>query len=243
VLAPVALLVAAPYPGTASFATTVAAAARPYAIRSVRRERGGATTLELAADGHDGLPFGPGQFAWIKLAEAPYSLTEHPFSFASSAERPERPAFTIKALGDFTARVEELDPGTPVLLDGPHGSFHEARPDTGFALVAGGIGITPAMSLLRTLADRGDRRPVTLVYGSREWEGEGVHVLSRPPDGWDGERGRIDAQLLERVLPGDVAERNVLVCGPPDLTAAAKAALRGHGVPREQLHVEHFARV
>jgi predicted ferric reductase len=142
-----------------------AAGARPYAVREVRRERGGATTLELAADGHAGVPFGPGQFAWIKLAQAPYSLTEHPFSFASSAERPERPAFTIKSLGDFTERVAELEPGTPVLLDGPHGSFREALPDAGFVLVAGGIGITPAMSLLRTLADRGDRRPVTLVYG------------------------------------------------------------------------------
>jgi predicted ferric reductase len=123
-----------------------AAGARPYAVRAVRRERGDATTLELAADGHPGPPFGPGQFAWIKLAQAPYSLTEHPFSFASSAERPERPAFTIKALGDFTERVAELEPGTPVLLDGPHGSFHEALPDAGFALVVGGIGITPLLS-------------------------------------------------------------------------------------------------
>jgi predicted ferric reductase len=236
-----------------------AAGARPYAVRAVRRERGGATTLELAADGHPGVPFGPGQFAWIKLAHAPYSLTEHPFSFASSAERPERPAFTIKALGDFTERVAELEPGTPVLLDGPHGSFHEALPGAGFVLVVGGIGITPAMSLLRTLADRGDRRPVTLLYGSREWDDvtfrdelqalaqqldlDVVHVLSQPPEGWDGERGRIDAALLERVLPDDVAERNVLVCGPPEMTAAARAALRAQGVPRGQLHVEDFARV
>jgi NAD(P)H-flavin reductase len=70
-----------------------------------------------------------------------------------------------------------------------------------------------------------------------------VHVLSQPPEGWDGERGRIDAALLQRVLPTDVAERNVLVCGPPEMTAAARTALREQGVPRGRLHVEDFARV
>lgn len=66
-------------------------------------------------------------------------------------------------------------------------------------LIAGGVGITPMMSMIRTLADRGDRRPVVLIYGSRDWdtitfheELEAlkarldltiVHVLSAPPSG------------------------------------------------------------
>jgi predicted ferric reductase len=232
-----------------------AAAGRPYVLEGVHPERGDATTLQLRADGHDGLPFEPGQFAWLKLADAPYALTEHPFSLSSSAEHPERPAFTIKSLGDFTSEVRRLRRGARVLLDGPHGSFRPPLPDAGYVLVAGGIGITPAMSLVRTLADRGDQRPVTLVYASRDWDDatfrdeleglpvEVVHVLSRPQNGWPGERGRVDASLLERVLPPDAAERNVLVCGPPAMAEAAREALIDVGVPPKHVHVERFESV
>ena len=234
-----------------------AATARPYVLEEVRAERGDAVTLALRADGHDGLRFAPGQFAWLKLAHAPYALSEHPFSLSGSAEDPARPQVTVKALGDFTARARSLAPGTRVLLDGPHGSFRPPLPDAGYVCVCAGIGITPAMALLRTLADRGDRRPVTLVDGNRTPEDitfreeldalrdrldlDVVHVLSQPPGDWRGERGRIDARLLARVLPGDVAERNVLVCGSPAMAEDVAAALLGLGVPATHLHVERFA--
>ena len=57
-----------------------ASAGRPYVVEEVRAERGDATTLALRADGHPGLWFDPGQFAWLKMAQAPYALAEHPFS-------------------------------------------------------------------------------------------------------------------------------------------------------------------
>ena len=57
-----------------------------------------------------------------------------------------------------------------MLLDGPHGSF-SARPHADrIVLIAGGIGITPIISLLRSAADARDRRPFVLVYGSLRWE-------------------------------------------------------------------------
>lgn len=234
-----------------------AAARRPYRITEVRPERGGATTLALAADGHDGTPFAPGQFAWLKLAHAPYALSEHPFSYASSAESPGSPEFTIKPAGDFTAAVRELEPGTTVLLDGPHGSFVSSHPDGPYLLVAGGVGITPVMSILRTLADRDDGRHVTLVYGNRtaditfaddlaelerRLDLRVIHVLSEPPPDWQGERGRIDRPLLERALDRIDRPLNVFICGPPALVDAAEAALRGL-VPRADVHAERFTAV
>lgn len=232
-----------------------AAARRPYRVSEIRPERGGATTLVLVADGHEGTPFAPGQFAWLKLAHAPYALSEHPFSYASSAEHPARPHFTIKAAGDFTSAIRELEPGTPVLLDGPHGSFDPPHPDGGYLFIAGGIGITPILSFLRTFADRGDERPLSLVYASR---GEDitfreelddlekrlrlrvVHVLSDPPPDWRGERGRVDRPLLERALAGADRPLNLFVCGPPALVDAVLRALRGL-VPAEDVHAERFA--
>jgi 3-phenylpropionate/trans-cinnamate dioxygenase ferredoxin reductase subunit len=234
-----------------------AATGRPYVLDEVRAEHGHAVTLALRADGHDGLRFTPGQFVWLKLAHAPYALSEHPFSLSGAAGDPARPRVTVKALGDFTARARSLRVGTRVLLDGPHGAYRPALPDAGYVLVCAGIGITPAMSVLRTLAQDGDRRPVLLVDGNRTWEDvtfreeldelrgrlalDVVHVLSRPGDDWAGERGRVDERLLARVLPDDAAARNVLVCGSPAFADDVARALTALGVPPAHLHVERFA--
>jgi NAD(P)H-flavin reductase len=211
--------------------------ARPYRVRAVRHERGGATTLELEAEGHGGARFEPGQFARIRAAGAP----DRPLPFASSAEHPEAPALT------FDDDLPAVEPGARVLLDGPHGSSEAPLPDAGYVLVCEGIGIAPALSLLRTLADRGDRRPVRLIAANRRWDDVPYreqlatleralrlrvsHVLSEPPADWQGERGQVDAALLKRVLPTDAAERNVIVAGPPAMTAATRTALLALGIP------------
>jgi predicted ferric reductase len=223
-------------------------------------ERGGATTVALRADGHPGRRFWPGQFAWLKLADAPYALTEHPFSYASSGERPDRPEFTIKAYQGFSRRIpEQLGPGTRVLLDGPYGSYRLRADAERLVLIAGGIGITPIISLLRTAADVGDRRPFVLVYGSLHWEQvtfreqldqlqrrlnlRVIHVLTDPPSGWTGETGFIDDPLLARHLPRDLAAADVFVCGPPPMLGLAVGALQRLGVAPERVHTEQFVTV
>ena len=110
---------------TALFWTRVArpyaTAVRPYRVLRVRRERADAVTVELAPEGHDGLRFQPGQFARLRAAHCRYGLDDHPFSLSSSAQRPDRPSFTVKALGDFSASLAGLRACTEVLVDGPHG--------------------------------------------------------------------------------------------------------------------------
>lgn len=229
---------------------------RPYRVRAVRPEAGGATTLEVEATGRRGRPFRPGQFAWIKLRSSRFGLTEHPFSFASSASEPDRVSFTIKGVGDFTTAVRELEPGTTVMLDGPHGSYEPGHPGAGFLLIAAGIGITPIMSLLRTAADSGDTRPFTLVYGSRrlgditfreelEELAEHLdltvcHVLSQPPEGWDGEIGRVRDEVLQRVLEPLARPLNAFLCGPPAMVDDTVVALTRLGLSETELHAERF---
>ena len=230
---------------------------RPWKVVEVRPERGEACSLVLEADGHDGIAFAPGQFAWLKLGDSPFTLDEHPFSFSSAATRTRRIEFGVKALGDFTRALAELPAGTTAFLDGPHGAFSIDRyPAPGYVFVAGGIGITPILSCLRTLAERGDHRPVLLVNAQKSWDGatfrealpplearldlEVVHVLEHPSDSWTGERGFVTAALLDRCLPREQIVRDYLVCGPPPMMDAVHAALRARGVPEERIHLERF---
>jgi ferredoxin-NADP reductase len=124
-------------------------------------------------------------------------------------------------------------------------------------LIAGGSGITPAMSVLRTAAEQGDRRRLLLVYLTRAVEDaafaeelvelarrpevEVVHVPSRPPVGWSGPSGRVDARLLDSLLPPDRQRRSYFVCGPPAMTDAVLAALARLGVTRGSIRAERFA--
>lgn len=227
-----------------------------WRVAEVRQERGRTSTLVLEADNHPGMRFLPGQFAWVKLRGVPFTLEEHPFSFSSSAEEPRRVEFGIKALGDFSASIAGVRPGTPAYLDGPHGAFTIDRyPAPGYVLIAGGVGITPVISILKTMADRKDPRPLLLIYAQKRWEDvtyrEELEALKQrldltiayavadAPEGL-GVGGRIDQALLARVLPKELIARHYFLCGPPPMMEAVEAALGALDVPRARIQSERF---
>jgi predicted ferric reductase len=221
---------------------------RCYVVDEVTDEPGGVFTVQLRADGHAGVPFAPGQFAWLKDAGRPLGLVEHPFSFASSAHRADQPTFTVRPVGEFTGTTLRALPGRRVLLDGPHGGWHPKHPERGIVLLVAGIGITPAMSVLRTLDDERRSPPVTLVYASRDPESVvfaaelealaqrlPLHVVHLP--GRDQRtRRRLDASLLSDVLGPGGRRRDVLICGSPAFTASALRATEQFGVPSRYVH-------
>ncbi len=238
---------------------------KAWRVEDVIPERGNICTIvlkpsRLHARKFDGFPFEPGQFAWITVGKSPFAITRHPFSISSSAEKTERVALSIKAAGDFTRGIGHLKPGATAYLDGPHGAFTMDRHDgPGFVFIGAGVGITPLMSMLRTMADRSDPRPCYLFFGNREWEGvafreeieelkgrlnlEVVHVLSRPPEGWEGEEGRIEAAVLARHLPERYKRLQYFVCGPDSMMDTAEDALVHLGVPKSRVHSERFGMV
>jgi len=228
----------------------------PWRLERLDREPGQTTTLELSPP--DGVAFGfdPGQFAWFGFGRSPYSLTLHPFSFSSSAERAEV-EIAVKALGDFTSRIHELDPGTTVYVDGPHGVFSMDQDEgPGFGFIAGGVGIAGLISMLRTMADREDVRPAILFYANSDWDSVAfrdelerlkgrmdltvVHVLERPPEEWDGESGFVTAEILSRHLPSGFGRFQYFICGPGRMMDAVESALVELGVPGERVHTERF---
>jgi predicted ferric reductase len=230
---------------------------RGYRVAGVRPDRGRNFVLTVEPVGHAGLRFLPGQFAWLKLGRDPYTLEEHPFSFSSSAETRGEIEFGIKSLGDFTTRLRSVACGTPAYLDGPFGSFSiDLVPAAGYVLIAGGIGVTPMVCFLRTMADRGDVRPVLLIHAARRWEGMAfrdeleelrarlnlsvVPIVEEAPEEWPGERGRISPDFLARHLPEEKIRRACFVCGPNAMMDAVQDMLVRLGVPAQDIHSERF---
>ena len=231
---------------------------RPYRVADVRQEAPDAWTLTLEPEGHAGLRFSPGQFAWLTLRTSPFHAREHPFSFSSSAQPGAPLEFTIRELGDFTSTIGETKVGETAYVDGPYGVFTTDRYSNarGFVFVAGGVGIAPIISMLRTLADRGDRRPLILIYGNVRREDvlfreeletlrtrldlTVTHVLEKPRADWTGETGRISEDVVRRALPEQPVGFEYFMCGPKPMSEAVQRTLQSLGVPLVDIHFELF---
>lgn len=206
-------------------------------------------------------PYLPGQFHYLTLAHAGQPAEEHPFTIASSPTDGSHLASTIKASGDYTRTVPQIAPGTRARVRGPFGRFsHLLHPDAAeLVFVAGGVGLTPFMSMLRYMRDANQWRPTVLFAGTRTERdllfrdelatmvarARGlltvVHVLSRPGDTWAGEQGHVTAATIARHVGPDRPGVHYFVCGPPALSATVLAELGQAGVPAGRLHTEQFA--
>jgi predicted ferric reductase len=233
---------------------------RRWELVENRVERGGSRTLVLKPHNHDGLVFEPGQFAWLSTGNNPFHKDRHPISFSSCAydRNGSEISFTIRNLGDWSGEVvPKLSPGQLIWVDGPHGVFTADRDQgMGYVLFGGGVGITPMKSICSTLAERGDSRPVILFYASRDVEGltffeefetlkkrmnlKIVYVLGDCPDGWTGERGYIDRNMIEKYLPPHFKRYQFFICGPPAMMDVIEEALPALGVPPQHVHSERF---
>lgn len=147
--------------------------------------------------------------------------------------------------------------GTPVLVDGPHGSFScDLQPADAFLFVAGGIGISPILSMLRTLADRRDARRARLLYACSRWDRaafrtelealesrldlQTVYVLEAGHEGWRGATGYVTRELVEPLLGAVGAGSRVFLCGPDPMMMVVKRILLDCGVPRRRVSMERF---
>lgn len=151
---------------------------------------------------HAGLRFDAGQFIWLSFEPSALTLQQHPFSLYSSAAHAELVEVTIKELGDFTSTIGSVQPGRAVFLEGPYGAFTMPVQAKRAVMIAGGVGITPIMSMLRTQLDRQEDRPLSLLYATASPDRtifldelrvleerlplELTHVFERPPAEWTG---------------------------------------------------------
>ncbi|KUJ73348.1 hypothetical protein AVO45_14785 [Ruegeria marisrubri] len=231
---------------------------RPWRVTRIGRVAERTWEMVLTPEGHDGLRYEAGQFAWLQVGRSPFSVNDNPFSIASAPSEGPEIRFVIKELGDFTRSLGTIAAGTRAYLDAPFGHLTlSGQTAPGIALIAGGVGIAPMLGLLRELRAQGDPRPVTLLYGNRAAsqivDGEElaameqagrlrlVHVLSEPPEGWQGEVGMVDRRILEKVFDDSAQKDWVFVlCGPPAMLDSVRRDLVAMGVPPRQILSEAF---
>ena len=216
-------------------------------IQDVYPEGPGVVSIVIEGKHLDELGAQAGQFfRWRFLtrelwwASNPYSLSAAP---AGGTLR-----ITVKALGEHSAALVRLRPGTRVYAEGPYGAMTAVRRrQRKVLLIAGGIGITPLRALFEELpgevallyrahqdADVVFRQELGVIAARR---GARLHVVtgSRTQLGWDP----LSPVVLTANFP-DLSSYDVYVCGPEGMAQAVVAALRAAKVPRRQIHHESF---
>ncbi len=234
-----------------------------YRVDSVIHECENIRTLRLAPPPDQEIfAYQPGQFAFITVLGGDVPREEHPFTISSSPAEGDAITFTIKELGDFTASVGQLKPGVPVRVDAPYGvfSYQQHPEERALGLIAGGIGITPMLSMLRTLRVTDPERRVTFLWGvnevdelfcqdelnmlAAEMPGFTWHPVVALDETYPGERGFVDREKLQRLMlngAGGQAAIDFYVCGPRVMMDLVSGHLRDLGVSSERIRSERFA--
>lgn len=225
-----------------------------FTIERVEAETPTTTSLYIRVRNFEQWRSRPGQFVLIRIFAKGFWWQEHPFSL-SWIPHDGLLRLTIRHVGDYTSMIDQLRPGTRVMVSGPYGRFTREVAQTNKRLfIAGGVGITPLRSMLEEAVS--SNIDSILIYANRApndvvFEGEldvlaaknckTVKVFSDPPKTYRGHTGYVTGELVKRLVP-DVAERDVYVCGPPPMMEGllnnfAELEL----APPEQIHYERFA--
>lgn len=234
-----------------------------YRVVGVIPEAPGVWTVNMAPTGGRRIfDYLPGQFQFITFyRDRGLPEEEHHWTISSSPARKEFVSSTIKALGDFTSTMGETRAGDRAAVHGAFGRFsYLLHPgETDLVFIAGGIGITPLMSMIRHMRDVKDTRSVLLLYANKdeghivfyrelsEIEAGGypslrvVHVLSSPSPGWTGETGFLGKEKIRRLCGDGLGKKVFYVCGPPGLIDVVVAGLISLKVADHRIRLEIFS--
>jgi predicted ferric reductase len=217
-----------------------------YTVADVRRPND--TTLDVAlAPVHKQLTFAPGQFVALSVGGSG-GWQRHPFSVSSSPSDREL-VLTIKSSGDYTRDLyDQLRPGVPAKLAGPFGGFDYRAGGHDQIWIAGGIGVTPFLSWIRSIDGRFDRQ-VDFFYSVAHAE-DAVHLdeIRGAADRHPSLRVHLVRTDTEGQLTPDAvmhaatreSDPSVYMCGPPPMMHAFSNGLRKLGVPAGRIRWEEF---
>ena len=219
---------------------------RLYVVE-VRKEGPDVASIIIGGRCLDRLAISGGQFFFWRFLASGLWWQAHPYSISALPRAPYL-RLTVKRVGDHSAALARLRPGTLVAVEGPYGVFtKQSARHRRAVLVAAGIGVTALRSLLEDLP-RGSA-PIVILRAARPEDLVLRHEVSELVRQRRGQlheligsrdRARLDERLLLRLVP-DLHRRDLFVCGPEGFVAEFVAVARNLKVPDECIHHEAFA--
>ncbi len=221
-----------------------------FTISEVKMETHDSFTISIKSE--KPFNFAAGQFCFLRLNKNSLHA-RHPFTI-SSAPGEEILKFTIKQAGRFTETAKNLTAGEEILIDGPFGKFIP-KTEKNLVFIAGGVGITPFMSIIKDHINKNSNQKIILIYGSRteqdiifkneidsvnkEWFNK-VYVLSNEnQDSAQYERGYLTKEIMTKYVK-DISSSLYYICGPEIMKTGAKKILAELGVENKNVFVENF---
>lgn len=222
-----------------------------FKVKEVRWET--SDTFRLILKTNKKFNFKAGQFCFLRLNKEKL-YARHPFTISSSPNN-EDLEFTIKLNGRFTKSASKLKKDEEVIVDGPFGIFNLQNQKKEAVFIAGGVGITPFMSILQNKLETGDNTKTTLLYGVKtekeiifkprldeikeKWFKK-VYALSKEnKSGKEYEFGRITKVLLQKYVP-NILGSIFYICGPKSMEKELRKDLLELGVKKENILFEDF---
>ena len=232
--------------------------------RVISVDRPAPDILKLTLGREHPAPFAylPGQFVCVRFFSPDIPAEEHPFTLASSPSDQDAITLFIKQCGDYTSILSNLVPGTRATVDGPFGvfspAFHIPRsvPQRPRVMIAGGIGITPFISMIRKSAEHANPPPTLLVWSVTTTQelflkNDLEEMQQTMPDlqlyfritrstSHEGYTGRLSFQDLQTLLP-PWRDATVFICGPVPMITSMHNILKKLGFPKKDLITERFS--
>jgi predicted ferric reductase len=192
------------------------------------------------------LKFVAGQFLFVSFPQSPAGAEWHPFSIVSSPSQ-DHICIAIKALGDYTNLVSSLHPESQALIEGPFGQFFYQTGKKSQIWVAGGIGVTPFVSMARSLESDYD---VHLFYSVKD-RSEAVYYDDLKKIGSENVHfdvflheskslGRLTADVIKE-KSGEILGKEFFICGPPMMMKSLRTQLNKMGIRNGRIHTEEFS--
>src|SRR5580704_13503519 len=237
----------------------VAALMREYfqvPVAEVVRETGDACSLVLDVPSAltSTFAYSPGQFVTVRVPSDRTGSVARCYSLSSCPVAGERPTITVKrTAGGYASNwiLDHVTAGTVLDLLPPAGTFVPPSLEGDFLLFAAGSGITPVMSILKSVLAAGRGR-IVLVYANRDEDsvifGPSLRRLAASASAsgrlvvvhWLDSLHGVPTATAVAALAGPYASYDTFICGPDPFLACLRDTLGRLGVPGQRVHVERF---
>lgn len=215
-----------------------------YKVKFIVRQIDNIWEIEFEPVGEK-MQYKSGQFVFLKIQNPNLSSEAHPFSISSATG--DNLKIAIKELGDYTKKIGLVEVGDKAEIEGPYGTFSFENFGKNQVWIAGGVGITPFLSMLRVLNKIQTSFNIDLYYSVKDEDGlafkEEIEKISNnniKVNFWVSSKdGFINANSINKKTV-NLKDRDILICGPAIMMTSLKKQFLEIGIRKDKIHTEDF---